>query len=103
MEPESVARGDELRVKGHIYEIEQVNDEIIGGQQGWPMAESGYLSTLLNVAQCADHEAIDEVADYIKDYIEDKSERPANRKVRRKARSIVTERGYPATRYLNGA
>lgn len=92
-----------LRVKGHLYEIEQVNDNIIGGQQGWPMAEEGYKTTLLNVADCADKQAVDEVADYIKRYIRDYEDRPANRKVRRKARAIVSDQGYPATSYLNKA
>lgn len=96
-------RDDELRVKGHLYEIQKVNDDVIGGQQGWPMAEAGYMTTLYNVAECADQEAVDDVAQYIKDYIIEEKDRPANRKVRRNARSIVSQRGFPATKYLNDA
>lgn len=96
-------RESELRVKGHLYEIAKVNDQVIGGQQGWPAAEGGYKRTLLNVADCANDIAVDEVASYINDYIRTNEERPTNRKVRRHARSVVTEKGYPATPYLNKA
>lgn len=96
-------RESELRVKGHLYEIAKVNDRVIGGRQGWPASEGGYKRTLLNVAECADKEAVDEVALNIKDYIESNEERPTNRRVRRHARSLVTEKGFPATSYLNNA
>lgn len=103
MKPELTDRDLELRIKGHLYEIREVNDEAIGGQQGLPMAESGYRTTLFNVADCADASAIDEVAAHIKTYIQNHNERPPNREVRRHARSIVSEAGYPATSYLNRA
>lgn len=92
-----------LRVKGHMYEIEKINDSVIGGRQGWPMAEGGYKNTLLSVAGCADKESIDEVAAHIKGKIEKEEERPPNRKIRRIARKVVTEKGYPAAQYLNRA
>jgi len=97
-------RGDlELRLKGHLYEIGEANDEVIGGRQGFPRAESGYERTLREVADCADKTALDRVAEYIKREIRETGERPANRKVRRNARQIVTDGGYPASRYLNRA
>jgi hypothetical protein len=67
------------------------------------MAEMGYKTTLLNVAECADASAVDEVAAHIKQEILNQGERPANRKVRRTARSIVSQAGYPANNYLNTA
>ena len=42
MQPETTDRDVELRIKGHLYEIQEINDEVIGGQQGWPMAKTGY-------------------------------------------------------------
>jgi len=103
MRPDLRDRDLELRIKGHLYEIQQVNDDQLESRQGYPMAEMGYQTTLLNVADCADADAVDEVAQYIKDYIQEYDERPANRKVRRKARSVVSQAGYPANRYLNAA
>lgn len=96
-------RGLELRVKGHLYEIQEINDEIIEGRQGYPMSEFGYERTLMSVADCADENVIDEVANYIKNQIEANGERPKNRKVRRVARSRVSDAGYPANNYLNTA
>lgn len=103
MKEELNDRETELRIKGHLYEIMEVNDDVIGGQQGFHMAEQGYIKTLINVADCADPDAVDEVARYIKEHIRKTEERPANRKVRRTARTVVTEAGYPANRYLNSA
>lgn len=103
MRPEINDRDIELRIKGHLYEIQEVNDEYIGSQQGLPMAEAGYKTTLLNVADCADSESIDTVANHIKEFIKDNNERPTNRKIRRYARSVVSKAGYPATSYLNAA
>lgn len=93
----------ELRVRGHLHEIEEVNDRVIGSQQGLPMAMAGYRKTLAHVAECAGPDEIDAVGDYIKNHIRERVERPANRKVRRQARSVVTEAGYPADDYLNRA
>lgn len=103
MRPEITDRDMELRIKGHLYEIEEINDEVIGGQQGLPMAKMGYQTTLMNVAECADADVVDEVATYIKEYIDEYEERPANRKVRRTARTKVTQAEYPANQYLNSA
>lgn len=93
----------ELRIKGHLYEIGEVNEQVIGGEQGLPMAVRGYHSTLANVASCSNNEVVDTVASYIKSYIQQREERPPNRKVRRTARSEVTKAGYPSTSYLNSA
>jgi len=93
----------DLVIKGHLYEIGEVNDEIIGGRQGYPMSEQGYYRTLKEVADCASLEEVDSIALWIKNQIQRVEERPSNRKVRREAREIVTEAGYPATSYLNRA
>lgn len=92
-----------LRVKGHLYEIQEVNDDVIGDRQGYPMAERGYQKTLFSVADCSDSDAVNEVAEFIKEKIQESGERPPNRSVRRKARQIVTSKGYPSTSYLNRA
>lgn len=93
----------ELRIKGHLYEIREMNEEIIGGEQGYPMAEQGYQTTLQSVASCADKEVLDEVADYIRDEMKQHESRPKNRKVRRTARKLVSQEGYPPDGYLNRA
>ena len=107
-------RDAELRIKGHLFEIEEYNDEFIGHQQGYPISERAYKKTLESAAECATEApksmknsevkmVIDQVADYIKEYIEDYEDRPENRKVRRKARKIVSQAGYPPDSYLNAA
>lgn len=64
-----IPRNLDLRIKGHLREIEQANDEVIGDRQGlWP-AVDGYRRTLESVADCATAEEIDEVAEYIKEHI----------------------------------
>lgn len=93
----------DLIIKGHLYEIGEINDEILGGRQGYPMSEGGYNQTLREVAECASIDEVHAVAQRIKSHIQRVEERPSNRKVRRAARDIVTEAGYPATRYLNKA
>lgn len=93
----------ELRIKGHLYEIRETNGEVIGGEQGYPMAERGYQSTLQSVASCANEEVLDAVAEHIKDRMRNTGERPENRKVRRTARRLVSEAGYPPNQYLNRA
>ncbi|WP_256394192.1 hypothetical protein [Natronoarchaeum rubrum] len=97
------SRRTELLIKGHLYELQEINDEVLGGRQGYPMSEQGYKATLVNVSECADLDVVDEVAEYIKESIQDNGERPKNRKIRRVARTKVTEAGYPANSYLNAA
>lgn len=103
LRPELNDRSLELRIKGHLHEIEDVNDDVLDSEQGLPMALMGYESTLINVADCADEEVVDEVANYIKDFISEYERRPKNRKIRREARSMVSKAGYPPTPYLNSA
>jgi len=93
----------ELRLKGHLYELRETNDEVLDGRQGYPIAESGYKRTLREVADCATRSELDNVAEYIKRYVREEKERPPNRKVRRVARKVVSEEGYPPTAYLNRA
>jgi hypothetical protein len=102
MEPE-LRRGVELRLKGHLYEIGETNDAVLGGRQGYPRAKQGYERTLREVADCADPDTLDRVAAHIKDEMSETGERPSNRSVRRAARQIVSEAGYPASAYLNRA
>jgi ribosome-associated translation inhibitor RaiA len=107
-------RDSELRIKGHLYEIEEVNDEYIGHQQGFPVSRDAYERTLTSVADCVSesrtpsdktdlYSCIDAVAEYVKDRIRSSQERPNNRKVRRKARRVVSEAGYAPDSYLNAA
>jgi len=98
-----IERNDELRLKGHLFEIREANDNAIGGRQGYPMAEVGYKKTLQEVLECASVSEMDEIAEYIKSEIEKKNDRPTNRKVRRTARRVVSEAGFPASAYLNRA
>jgi hypothetical protein len=93
----------ELRIKGHLYEIQEINDKMIAEQQGLSMAKMGYQTTLMNVAECTDADVVDEVANYIKEYIDEYEERPPNRKVRRSDRTKVTQAEHPANQYLNAA
>lgn len=98
-----VNRSLELRVKGHLYEISTIDDEIIDSKQGFHMAESGYRKTLESVAECADAELVDEIADEIKDHIRTENERPRNQSVRREARMLLAEKDIVADKYLNQA
>jgi hypothetical protein len=93
----------DLRIKGHLYEIRETNEEVIGGEQGYPMAENGYQATLTSVAICADEDVIDAVAKHIQDEMRKLGSRPKNRKIRRVARQLVSEAGYPPNKYLNRA
>lgn len=102
MEP-YLHRDGELRMRGHLYEIRDANDEVLGGRQGYPMAEKGYERTLREVTDCASMSELDDVANRIKKYIHEEKERPPNRKIRKIARKIVSEAGYPASGYLNRA
>jgi hypothetical protein len=92
-----------LRIKGHLYEITEVNGEVIGSEQGLPMSEKGYKKTLRSVANCGNDELIDQVAESIKEHIRTHKERPENRTVRRDARMLLTEQGITPDAYLNKA
>lgn len=96
-------RDVELRLKGHLYEIRAVNDEVLGSRQGYPISERGYQKTLESVVDIAGPELMDEMATFIKEYIEENEDRPANKEVRIEARSRVSKAGYPADEYLNAA
>jgi len=96
-------RSEELRIKGHLYEIATVNDEVLESRQGFPVAEEGYRKTLESVAACAGTEMLDEVAEGIKDHIRTEGERPENRAVRRESRMRLAEEGIVADEYLNSA
>lgn len=98
-----VHRDLQLRIKGHLYEIATVNDEILGSRQGYPSAEGGYSKTLESVADCAGSELVDRVAESIKEHVRTYEERPTNRSVRRDARTLLAEEGIVADTYLNQA
>lgn len=93
----------ELRIKGHLYEITEVNDDVLGLEQGLPMSERGYEKTLRSVANCGNGELVDQVAESIKEHIRTHEERPENRTVRRDARMLLTEQGIAPDAYLNKA
>lgn len=96
-------RDTELRLKGHLYEISSVNDEVLGSRQGYPEAENGYERTLKSVVDIAGQDLMDEIATFIKEYIRTNNERPRNQAIRKEARSRVSKAGYPADEYLNAA
>ncbi|AXG07825.1 hypothetical protein DU500_16090 [Haloplanus rubicundus] len=93
----------ELRIKGHLYEIEGVNDEVLGSEQGLPMSVRGYEKTLKSVANCGEDELVDQVAESIKEHIRTHEDRPENQTVRRDARMLLTEQGIAPDSYLNRA
>lgn len=94
-------RDAELRVKGHLYEIGSVNDEVLESRQGYPSSERGYKRTLESVAREAEREQLDKVAAHIKETIREKEKRPTNSDIRRRARRVVSQAGYPADSHLN--
>lgn len=96
-------RSLELRIKGHLYEIREINDEVLDSQQGFPMSKEGYKKTLQSVADCSNPELVDQVANSIKEHIRSHEERPSNRSVRRDARMDLAEEGIVADSYLNRA
>lgn len=96
-------RDAELRIKGHLYEISSLNDEVIESRQGYPASEKGYRKTLDSVLDISGVELMDGIAAFIKEYIQEHQERPANQTVRKEARSRVSKAGYPADEYLNAA
>ncbi|AKH98639.1 hypothetical protein [Halanaeroarchaeum sulfurireducens] len=93
-------RGLELRIKGHLFEIESLNDDIIESQQGLPQSLEGYQKTLQAVAEDATLEHMDEVAEGIKEYIRQNEDRPKNRDIRRDARKSISEDGHVLGKYL---
>lgn len=93
----------ELRIKGHLYEIATVNDEVKGDRRGFPAAEKGYRETLESVAEIAGRALVDEVAAHIKNSIRKTEDRPRNQAVRKKARLMVSRAGHPPDDYLNAA
>lgn len=96
-------RGLELRIKGHLYEIREINDQVLGTRQGFPMAERGYQKTLQSVASCSNPELVDRVAKNVKEQIRSCEERPSNRSIRRDARMLLADEGIVADNYLNMA
>jgi hypothetical protein len=93
----------ELRIKGHLYEITTVNDEVIDGRRGFPAAKRGYRKTLASVANCAGAEMVDRVGDSIKEAIRDEGERPNNQTVRRDARMLLVNAEIVPDEYLSRA
>jgi hypothetical protein len=93
----------ELRIKGHLYEIGEANNEVIDTRQGFPMAKKGYEKTLMSVASCSNPELVDQIANNIKEHIRSHEERPSNRSVRRDARMLLAEEEIAADSYLNNA
>lgn len=96
-------RSSELRVKGHLYEIESVNDEVLGTRQGLPSAIDGYRKTLESVAEATGAELVDDVAADIKEHIRSEQERPANHTLRRETRLRLADEGIVPPDYLNKA
>jgi len=96
-------RGMELRIKGHLFEIEQIDDEIIGNAQGFTSSKNGYRRTLESVAECADEDLVDRVADDIKEHIQLRNERPKNSDVRVDARKLLVDEEILPDQYLNSA
>ncbi|GGN98600.1 hypothetical protein [Haloarcula pellucida] len=99
----AIPRDLELRINGHLQEIRDENNRVIGSRQGFPPAITGYENTLKSVAECATKAEVDHVAEEIKITIREESKRPPNRKIRRIARSVVSRAGYPADDFLNTA
>jgi hypothetical protein len=98
-----VNRDAELRVKGHLYELDKLDDEYLDTKQGFHSAEQGYSKTFESVAECAGTELVDQVAQNIKEHIQSEGERPDNRSVRRDARMLLSKEGFVADEYLNRA
>lgn len=71
-------RDMELRIKGHLYEILEIDDDVIDNRQGQQSSERGYTDTLESVADCSNAELVDQVAEDIKQHIRSREERPRN-------------------------
>lgn len=93
----------ELRIRGHLYEIEEIDDETIGNAQGFHSSEEGYAKTLESVAECAGVELVDQVAGDIKEHIRKREERPQNADLRVDARKLLVNEGILPDEYLNSA
>lgn len=99
----NMERSMELRIKGHLYEIDQIDEEVIGNRQGFHSAEDGYRRTLESVADCADTEMVDRIAENIKEHIREREERPPNNSVRQDASQILIDAEFFPDRYLQKA
>jgi hypothetical protein len=97
----NVNRDTELRVKGHLYELDKLDDEYLDTKQGFHSAEQGYARTFESVAECAGTEMMDLVAEKVKEHIRSENDRPDNKSVRRDARMLLSEEGFVADEYLN--
>jgi hypothetical protein len=82
-------RGTELRIKGHLFEIRELNDEIIESRQGLHSSLHGYQKTLESVADSGTVDTVDTVADVIKERMREQKSRPKNKSVREAARDIL--------------
>lgn len=88
-------RDHELRIKGHLYEITELNDEVLDSRQGFPMSEEGYRKTLKSVAECAGADMVDDVAGHIKTTFEPKrSARRTTPYARRRGSSSSKKRSF---------
>jgi len=96
-------RDMELRVKGHLFEILEIDDEVIDNGQGQTPAMNGYRRSLENVADSANAKLMDEVAKDIKQHIRSREERPPNVNVRVDARKLIVSEGFLPSDYLNSA
>jgi hypothetical protein len=96
-------RDTELRVKGHLYELDKLDDEHLNTKQGFHSAEQGYAKTFKSVAECSGTEMVDRVAKNIKEHIRSEEERPDNKSVRRDARMLLSQEGFVVDEYLNKA
>ena len=67
-----------IRVKGHLYEIRELDDEIPDSRQGFPLSETGYEKILPSFAEDAGAKQMGEVAKWIKNYFQKNEERPLN-------------------------
>ena len=103
LEVRDMDRGLELRIKGHLYEIRAINDDVLGTRQGYPVSEEAYERTLQSVADCSTPELVDQVAESIKEHIRTREERPSNQSLRRDARMLLAEEEIVADNYLNTA
>ncbi|SEH45590.1 hypothetical protein SAMN05192561_10245 [Halopenitus malekzadehii] len=93
----------DLRIKGHLYEVGIVNDDVLDTRQGFHAAEQGYASTLESVADCAGSDIVDRVAESIKTHIQEQEDRPTNQSVRREARTLLSDEGFVIDSYLSRA
>ncbi len=82
----------ELRVKGHLYEIGEVNDEIIGDRRGFIDARHGYRQILELVGERVGTAGmVDKYAKMIKEEMQRDGERPPTRRIRRRANRDVEQ------------